>query len=316
MCATYQWINRVICLKGYVYILAAIGILKYKSFKYDDYAVIIVGLIQPGSVDFDYSRSYDACIQNITGAKYVNEQVCPGAVPKFLPAQGKKKKGKKPPPPSKSFIPRCDPDGIDPKFLPCETDKCPELPKTTPEYLGTPGNRIIKRTLHGGINIVTNFCIMPICVFIARFYKETFNLASFKGQRIWYWVCIVQKCFVLIIGSQAGRINRMNLFCFQMHMVGAGGSTLLMYMGYFTDKLVDESDAHLVNGNLYIICLGLSYVTAWIRHKNRWISMIVESIHSCCGYACFILARKYFLKVQYKIDSSSRFVYYDGIDIY
>lgn len=77
-----------------------------------------------------------------------------------------------------------------------------------------------------------------------------------------------------------------------MHMIGAGGSTVLQYMGYFTGKLVDDSDAHLVYGNIYIICLGISYITSWMRHKNRWISMIVESTHSICGYCCFLLARE------------------------
>jgi len=49
---------------------------------------------------------------------------------------------------------------------------------------------LIKRTFHGGINFVTNFCIMPICVVIARFYKETFNMKTVKGAKPWYWVSI------------------------------------------------------------------------------------------------------------------------------
>jgi hypothetical protein len=47
---------------------------------------------------------------------------------------------------------------------------------------------IYKRTFHGGIMIMTNFCLQPIVIFIARFYKETFNLHSFKGVKLWYWV--------------------------------------------------------------------------------------------------------------------------------
>lgn len=44
------------------------------------------------------------------------------------------------------------------------------------------------RGIHGGINMVTNFCLQPLFIFIGRYYKETFNRCSCKGQKLWYWV--------------------------------------------------------------------------------------------------------------------------------
>ncbi len=119
----------------------------------------------------------------------MNDQICQG-VPAFVPDSGKKKRGQKEDQKvSSAEFPKCD-GNAGKKPISCES-RCPGLPSTTPEYIYIPQSSVIKRTLHGGINIVTNFCIMPICVFIARFYKETFNLQGYKGQKTWYWVRIL-----------------------------------------------------------------------------------------------------------------------------
>lgn len=139
-----------------------------------------------------FSRSYDKCIQNITtnGTKQIHDQTCPG-VPFFTAPKIKTAHQKKQRPRDKSKgglnIPRCDIHSFKEDILKCEAT-CPELPTstfaiTTPNVKGW-----FKRTFHGAINIVTNFCIMPICTFIARFYKETYNRQSYKGQRLWFWV--------------------------------------------------------------------------------------------------------------------------------
>src|SRR5207237_618449 len=47
---------------------------------------------------------------------------------------------------------------------------------------------LFTRTLHGGLNIITNICLQPIAIFIGRYYKETFNQWNWKGQKLWYWV--------------------------------------------------------------------------------------------------------------------------------
>lgn len=103
---------------------------------------------------------------------------------------------------------------------------------------------------------------MPICVFVARFYKETYNLKSFKGQKTWCWVREQRKSKNVVNFKQKfkitiwmkrynGMLLQFNFFLFslktfQMHMIRAGSSLLFMYMGYLTDKLVDEADAHFI----------------------------------------------------------------------
>ncbi|ODM97619.1 hypothetical protein Ocin01_09060 [Orchesella cincta] len=236
---------------------------------------------------FDYSRSYDECVQTIGGNK---TQMCPG-VPKFKPDDGSSsssggrppRRGRKPtgqPKFSDAPFPKCQEKLVPPTdpIVKCE-HVCPGLPVTTDISVTTERVGFIKRSAHGGINIVTNFCIMPICIFVARFYKETFNYLSFKGQKEWYW----------------------------MHMLGAGGSTVLMYMGYFSRRYV-ELNEHVVLGDVYIICLGISYVTAWIRHKRKMISMIVEVAHTGCGYACFFLALRCVGNAKYPHQSNGQAV--------
>lgn len=77
-----------------------------------------------------------------------------------------------------------------------------------------------------------------------------------------------------------------------MHLIGSGASTVLMYMGYFTGRYVDDTykDPHLMYGLAYMFLLGLSYVTAWMRHKRYWINTIVQFLHSLGGYSSIVLA--------------------------
>ncbi len=69
----------------------------------------------------------------------------------------------------------------------CPTN-CPEEPTTTPAIPPKKRNSIFKRNHHGGMLIMTNFCLMPVASFIARFYKETFNISRIKGVKVWFWV--------------------------------------------------------------------------------------------------------------------------------
>ena len=68
---------------------------------------------------------------------------------------------------------------------------CPDGNTTTPRPPYEEKNRIFKRKHHGGMLIMTNFCLMPVCSFIARFFKETFNVSKFKGVKMWFWVSTV-----------------------------------------------------------------------------------------------------------------------------
>jgi len=75
-------------------------------------------------------------------------------------------------------------------------------------------------------------------------------------------------------------------------MIGSGGSSVLMYFGYFNKNLENDSSAHVAYGNTYIVALAVSYVSSWLRHKNPRITSIAEMIHGASGYMCFILACK------------------------
>jgi len=65
---------------------------------------------------------------------------------------------------------------------------CPDGPTTTVMPTTPKPTSIFKREHHGGMLIMTNFCLMPVCSFIARFYKETFNVSRVKGVKAWFWV--------------------------------------------------------------------------------------------------------------------------------
>jgi len=82
-------------------------------------------------------------------------------------------------------------------FVPKCNGSCPSLP-TTPKYIPTTELPIplTKRRLHGGLNMITNFCIMPISIFIVRFYKETYNTSTLKGAKGWYWVSTNKFIFI------------------------------------------------------------------------------------------------------------------------
>jgi hypothetical protein len=228
---------------------------------------------------WDYSLSYDRCIRD--KSQGVQPPMCYSNVTR---RDDTKKGGRKATKnkgevelrvsPSvalenENFVPppRCisDDDGklfkMPDDIAPCK-NFCPKLPTTTYKPTTAPPKPFFKRTFHGGINFVLNFCIMPICVFIARFYKETFNTSTIKGQKAWYW----------------------------MHLVGAGGSTVLMYIGYFSKTYVTNSEPHVMYGNLYVICLVVAYVSSWTRHKNTKITKYAEIIHGGAGYGCFLLA--------------------------
>lgn len=112
--------------------------------------------------------------------------------------------------------------------------------------------------------IMTNFCLQPIVIYIARFYKETFNRSSYKGSKYWYW----------------------------MHLLGGMVSSGMVYFGYFAggDSNRREVRSHVVIGDVYIITLALCYMTAWGRHKNTIITTIAEFVHACLGYVTISLA--------------------------
>lgn len=147
-------------------------------------------------------------------------------------------------------------------------EPCPvcRLPLTTTTVKPTPKpNSIYKRTLHGGMMIMTNFCLQPIVIYIARFYKETFNTKQYKGNKSWYW----------------------------MHLLGGMVSSGMVYFGYFSGGVSDSSPlvkGHVVIGDVYIITLAVCYVTSWGRHKNTVITTIAEFVHGCMGYVTIFLA--------------------------
>ncbi|ODN00620.1 hypothetical protein Ocin01_06053 [Orchesella cincta] len=146
-------------------------------------------------------------------------------------------------------------------------DRCPpcEMPPTTTTMQPTTKPpSIYKRTVHGGLMIMTNFCLQPIVIYIARFYKETFNTKSYKGSKSWYW----------------------------MHLLGGMVSSGMIYFGYFSGghRNPDEVRGHVAIGNVYIITLAFCYLTAWGRHKDTFVTTIAELIHSCFGYVTISLA--------------------------
>lgn len=79
-------------------------------------------------------------------------------------------------------------------FVYSECPPCPTVQTTTAETIQSTVPSIYKRTAHGGVMIMTNFCLQPLVIYIARFYKETFNLFSFKGVKLWYWVSSQNMC--------------------------------------------------------------------------------------------------------------------------
>lgn len=147
-------------------------------------------------------------------------------------------------------------------YEPCA--RC-RLPPTTTTIKPTPEPySIYKRTAHGGLMIMTNFCLQPIVIYVARFYKETFNIKKYKGSKEWYW----------------------------MHLLGGMVSSGMVYIGYFSGGMSDtpEVRGHVLIGDVYIVTLAMCYVTAWGRHKNTIITTVAEFIHGCFGYVTISLA--------------------------
>ncbi len=112
--------------------------------------------------------------------------------------------------------------------------------------------------------IMTNFCLQPIVIYIARFYKETFNIKKYKGSKEWYW----------------------------MHLLGGMVSSGMVYIGYFSGGMSDTPQVrgHVLIGDVYIVTLAMCYVSAWGRHKNTIVTTVAEFIHGCFGYVTISLA--------------------------
>ena len=89
-------------------------------------------------------------------------------------------------PPQPKVCPRDTVERADKEFPKCKP--CPEVMTSTTEAPTTTKSYTIKRNAHGQLMIMTNFCLQPIVIYIARFYKETFHLHSYKGVKLWYWV--------------------------------------------------------------------------------------------------------------------------------
>jgi len=74
----------------------------------------------------------------------------------------------------------------DVSFVACKP--CPQPSTTTVEISTVAPVKLFKRSAHGGLMVMTNFCLQPLVIYIARFYKETFNERAIKGVKVWYWV--------------------------------------------------------------------------------------------------------------------------------
>lgn len=148
---------------------------------------------------FDFSHTFDQCVREVENPKQkeigeiritLDKRFCD--TPKqptcnFWPDADDIKMNKNKPLVYEVF----DPNGISSEISQVECmEACDREPPSPTPSTPRPPPGFFKRGPHGALLIMTNFCIMPINTFIARFYKETFNIKQINGQKAWLWVMI------------------------------------------------------------------------------------------------------------------------------